>query len=117
MYLIRFDAAENTPSMLQLARRCKIAIDLGYQADLKAVFVGLNHTTFVHLLAWQEQTRLFSINDWANALNTIFALVSDHCPNCGLTTFADSDIVAIYCSVCGANPGTIFEEAGGPFFP
>ncbi len=113
MCIIRLDNAN--PSMLELARRAKRALDADLSHELEVVFMGLSPECAAHLTEWRETYGVHTLGDWTRTLRTIFAHGSDHCPNCGLMTFADSDTVPIYCSACGANPGTVFENAGGVF--
>jgi hypothetical protein len=113
MCIIHFDADERNPSMLELARRCKLLLAADLSPDLNVVFVGLNETCHKHLMEWCARHHLHTLGDWGRTLHTLLTPSSDYCPNCGLATFADPETVPIYCFVCGANPGTVFENSGG----
>lgn len=113
MCVIRFEETECNPSMLELARRCERLLKTDVSHELEVVFVGLDEATRIHLTEWRARHHLHSLGDWVHTLHTLLAPDSDNCPNCGLATFADPDTVPIFCSACGANPGNVFERAGG----
>lgn len=113
MCVMHFDANACNPSMLTLARRCKIALSADLSPELEVVFVGLGETCHAHLTEWRARHHLHTLGDWARTLHTLLAPGSDNCPNCGLATFANPETVPLYCEACGANPGTVFEDAGG----
>lgn len=112
MCIIRFDDKDSRPSMLEIARRCKRAFDAELSPELEVIFVGLDRDTAAHLTEWRVQHHLHTLGAWTRTLRTLLAPGSGHCPNCGLMTLTDP---VLYCSACGANPGTVFENAGGVF--
>ena len=117
MFMIRFDPnaiapKTETSSALAVARKCKKAIDQGMRQDLEVVFVNLSGSFDKELAQLRETHHLVTILDWANTLETIFAAGSDHCPKCGAKSFI---YPVVYCAACGANPGIVFEQAGGLF--
>ncbi|MCX6714308.1 MAG: hypothetical protein NTX72_00655 [Candidatus Uhrbacteria bacterium] len=113
MCIIRFEAHECNPSMLELARRCKKVLEADLSPELEVAFVGLSPASTAHLSEWRAVRHLHTVGDWARTLHTLLAPGSDNCPNCGLATFADPETVPLFCSACGANPGQVFEHSGG----
>lgn len=101
--------------MLELARKCKRALKADLSPELDVVFVGLDQTSNAHLTEWRAKHHLHTLGDWARTLRTLLAPGSDNCPNCGLATFTDPESVSLFCEACGANPGQVFEDAGGAF--
>lgn len=117
MFMIRFNpdgdsSTQSTASALAIARKCKKAIANGMREDLEAVFVNLSGKFEPELMTLRNTHNLVTISDWARALETLFAAGSDHCPKCGAKSFT---YPVVYCSNCGANPGVVFEQAGGLF--
>ena len=117
MFLIRFNPDDepstySIASALGIARKCKGAIKNGMRQDLEVIFVNLNGKLESELKTLREKHYLVTIGDWAKSLETIFAAGSDHCPKCGSKSFT---YPVAYCECCGANPGVIFEQAGGLF--
>ena len=115
MCIIRFEAAQCNPSMVELARRCKRALAADLSPEFEVVFMGLEEKCNTHLTEWRARHHLHTLGDWARTLHTLLAPGSDNCPNCGLATFANPETIPIFCEACGANPGTVFENAGGVF--
>jgi len=110
MCIIHFSPSESHASVLELARRCKRAFDADLAPELEVAFVGLDPESMENLLAFSTAHKLYTLGDWVRTLWTVLAPGADHCPNCGEKTLMEP---VLYCSVCGANPGTVFERAGG----
>lgn len=115
MCILRFEAHECKPTMIEIARRCKHILEADVSNDLEVVFVGLDETTSANLTEWRARHHIHTLGDWVHTLQTLLAPGSGNCPNCGLATFTDPRSIPIFCSACGANPGAVFENAGGLF--
>lgn len=113
MCVLRFEAHECKPSMIEIARRCKRILEADVSDELEVVFVGLDETTSAHLTEWRARHHIHTLGDWVRTLHTLLAPGSGNCPNCGLATFADPNTIPIFCSACGANPGMMLEHSGG----
>lgn len=112
MCIIRLKETENNPSLLELARRCKNLLAMDLSCDLDVVFVGLNAETMACVNKFRKEFHVHTIGDWTRSLKTFLAPGSDYCPKCGEKSFKEP---VLYCTCCGANPGTVFEHAGGVF--
>jgi len=112
MCIIHIENTLRDPSMLELARRCKRILEADISPELEVAFVGLSPEGAAHLSEFRAKHELFTLGDWTIALRKILIPGSDYCPNCGLKSFT---IPTVYCECCGANPGIVFENAGGVF--
>lgn len=112
MCVIRIQDHSRDPSLLELARRCQDVLKADIAPEFDVVFVGLTNEQSLLLTKQRKALRLNTLGDWTRALHTFLSPGSDHCPNCGEKTFVEP---VLFCSCCGANPGNVFERAGGVF--
>jgi len=114
MFMIRFNPGSTdqnaVKSMIGIARKCRQAILDGMSPDMDATIVNLTGQFDRELAHMRLTHRLVTVGDWADSLFNIFAHGSDFCPQCGTKSFS---YPVLHCPDCGANPGTVVEEAGG----